>query len=332
MRGLVRSAASSRASAAVIGILERFDRGRGHLLPVLGYHRVADPTTEAGAHAGLCVPPQAFQEQLDAVSARHDVISLTDLLEVRRGHLRLPRRALLITFDDGYDDFASTAWPMLRERSLPAALFVPTAYPDTERWFWWDRLAELVMADTGREAISSPVGHLPVRTDEERRRAFAALRTECKRMSLAEVTGYLEKLADEVGAAAAPVRTLGWEVLRRLAAEGVAIAPHSRTHPILTTLSGEELDEELRGSRSAIEREIGVDTPSFAYPSGAHDARVIAAAEAAGYELAFATRRGINDLRRPRWMSLARINVGSRTSSTLVRAQVGSWMAFRGGR
>jgi len=332
MRSLVRAAASSRASAAVIGTLERFDHGRSHLLPVLGYHRVADPASEAGAHRGLCVPPQAFAEQLDALSARHDVISLSDLLDVRRGQFRLPRRALLITFDDGYDDFASTAWPMLRERALPAALFVPTAYPDTDRWFWWDRLAELLMLDTGREAISSPLGTLPVRTEEERRRAFAALRTEYKRMSLAGVTGYLEELAKEVGAAPGRGRTLGWDALRQLATEGVAIAAHSENHPILTTLPDDELHEELRSSRAAVEREIGIDVPCFAYPSGAHDARVVAAAESAGFELAFATRRGINDLRRPRWMSLARINVGSRTSSTLVRAQVGSWMALQGAR
>ena len=328
MRGFLRDAASSRPAEAIVTVLERLDSGRPHLLPVLGYHRVCDPADADGTHRGLCVPPSAFEEQLDALAARYDVVSLRDVLDARRGQLRLPRHSLLITFDDGYEDFGSIAWPMLRDRSLPAALFVPTAYPDTDRWFWWDRLAELVTTDTGRETISSPLGTLRVGTDDDRRRAFAALRDHGKRVSLAEMTTFLDGLAGELGAAPARGRTLGWSELRRLAAEGVTIAPHSRTHPILTTLHDDELEDELRASRADVAREIGTDTPCFAYPSGVHDERVVRATEAAGYEVAFATRRGINDLRRDGWMALHRINVGSRTTGTHVRAQVGSWMAL----
>lgn len=331
MRGLIRSAASSRPATGLIGLLERLDTARPDLLPILGYHRVSDPAAEHDAHRNLCVPPEAFAEQLDAVAARREVISLPDLLAVRRGQQRLPRRALLITFDDGYADFASTAWPMLRARSLPVALFVPTAYPDTDRWFWWDRLAELLTMDHKRPTIPSPLGTLPVRTDAQRHRAFVALRTEMKRRSLGEVTDYLSELAGELGAPPARGRSLGWDSLRGLAAEGVTIGAHSRTHPILTTLSDADLADELRTSRADVAREIGIDVPCVAYPSGEHDARVMAAAEAAGYEIGLATRRGVNDLRRPRWMSLARINVGRRTSATLVRAQLGTWMGWLGG-
>jgi peptidoglycan/xylan/chitin deacetylase (PgdA/CDA1 family) len=332
MRGLARAAGSSRASARLIGLLERLDPGRSHLLPVLCYHRVCDPSAEPRAHRGLCVPPAAFAEQLDALAARYEVVTLADVLDARRHEHRLPRRALLITFDDAYDDFASTAWPMLRERSLPAALFVPTGFPDTDQVFWWDRLAELIAADPDRATIPSPLGDLPVTTERDRRRTFAELRAACKRMSMPEVTAYLDTLAAEVGAPPASGRVLGWEALRQLGAEGVTIAAHSRSHPILTTLSDDELDDELRTSRADIAREMGTDVPCFAYPSGIHDDRVVHATEEAGYEVAFTTRRGINDLRRQSWLRMLRINIGSATPATFIRAQLGSWMALRGAR
>jgi peptidoglycan/xylan/chitin deacetylase (PgdA/CDA1 family) len=332
MRGLVRAAGSSRASARLIGLLERLDPGRSHLLPVLCYHRVCDPSAELRAHRGLCVLPAAFAEQLDALAARYEVVTLADVLDARRHEHRLPRRALLITFDDAYEDFASTAWPMLRERSLPAALFVPTGFPDTDQVFWWDRLAELIAIDAGRATIPSPLGDLAVATERDRRRTFAELRAACKRMSLAEVTAYLDALGAEVGAPPARGRVLGWDALRRLAAEGVTIAAHSRSHPILTTLSDAELDEELRSSRADIARELGTDVPCFAYPSGMHDDRVVRATERAGYEVAFTTLRGINDLRRRPWLRMRRINVGSATPSAFVRAQIASWMAVRWAR
>lgn len=329
MRGLARRAGRSRATAAIIGLLERLDRGSPHLLAILNYHRVVDPASEPRTHGGLCVPPAAFAEQLDALARRREFISLDDLLEARRGRLRLPRRALLVTFDDAYADFATTAWPMLRERSIPAALFVPTGYPDTDHGFWWDRLAELVTADAGRASIPSPIGPLPVATPAERSRTFATLRAACKRLRGSEVTAFLETLAAEIDAPPAEPRTLGWDALRRLASEGVAIAAHSRTHPILTTLSDDELADELAASRADVAREIGTDVPAFAYPSGIHDDRVVEATAAAGYEIAFTTRRGVNDLRRAAWYRMLRINVGSATATSLVRAQVGSWMAWR---
>lgn len=73
------------------------------------------------------------------------------------------------------------------------------------------------------------------------------------------------------------LRVLGWDELRDLARAGVELGAHTRTHPVLTRLSEEALDDELRGSRERIEQEAGVSVTSFAYPYGVHDPRVVAA-------------------------------------------------------
>jgi hypothetical protein len=52
------------------------------------------------------------------------------------------------------------------------------------------------------------------------------------------------------------------------------------------------------------------------------------ATEAAGYEVAFTTRRGVNDLRRAAWLSMKRVNVGHGTDATMIRGQIGSWMSL----
>ena len=57
-----------------------------------------------------------------------------------RGGAPLPRGAVLVTFDDAYEDFGDEAWPVLRRHGVPVTLFVPTAFPDSGRRFWWDRL------------------------------------------------------------------------------------------------------------------------------------------------------------------------------------------------
>ena len=72
-----------------------------------------------------------------------------------------------------------------------------------------------------------------------------------------------------------------------------------------------------------LRRETGEAIPVLAYPSGIHDARVRAAAAAAGYRIAFTTRRGaITSLRRADPLALPRVNVGGRTTLALLRMQL----------
>jgi peptidoglycan/xylan/chitin deacetylase (PgdA/CDA1 family) len=326
-RRLARDAAASRPASWLVAALERLDPGRSNILPVLTYHRIAEPPGR-DVPAALFVPPAEFEEQLDVLTRRYEPVGIEMLLDVRHGRARMPRRAILFTFDDAYVDFGTTAWPMLRARSIPAILFVPTAYPDQpQRWFWWESLAELV-GTTSAPRIVTPVGDLPLGTRDERSRAHRALRDHCKRIGVDESVALVEQLAEQVGAPPSQNGVLGWDALRDLVADGVTIAPHSRTHALLTQIPDEQLADELTGSRADVVRELGTTPPCFAYPSGDWDQRVVDATAAAGYEVAFTTRRGVNDLRRPAWLSMRRVNVGHGTDATMIRGQIGSWMSL----
>ena len=73
--------------------------------------------------------------------------------------------------------------------------------------------------------------------------------------------------------------------VRRLQALGAEISSHTRSHPILPTLSDEALRDELVVSRQALQGVCGTCV-GLAYPNGDGDARVHAAAQQAGYEYA----------------------------------------------
>jgi peptidoglycan/xylan/chitin deacetylase (PgdA/CDA1 family) len=84
--------------------------------------------------------------------------------------------------------------------------------------------------------------------------------------------------------------TMNRDELREHAARGIAIGSHTVSHPHLTTLSDEELRRELNESKREIEDRLRRPCEDLAYPYGEHDARVRAAARAAGYGRAFALR------------------------------------------
>jgi len=88
----------------------------------------------------------------------------------------------------------------------------------------------------------------------------------------------------------------GWDDLARLAAAGVAVGAHSRTHPDdLTALGDVELAREVAGSRDDLSERFGTPPRAFAYPHGRHDERVRRAVADAGFDLAFTTSVGLND-------------------------------------
>jgi peptidoglycan/xylan/chitin deacetylase (PgdA/CDA1 family) len=83
-------------------------------------------------------------------------------------------------------------------------------------------------------------------------------------------------------------RLLDADGVRALHAAGMELGSHGMTHTDLRTLEEPHLTQELVASRQAIEQLAGVPCRTLAYPFGLYDRRVVGAAEAAGYELAFA--------------------------------------------
>ena len=106
------------------------------------------------------------------------------------------------------------------------------------------------------------------------------------------------------------------------AMKGVSLAPHSRTHPLLHRVPRDEARDEILGSASDLEREVGHSPPVFAFPAGGHSAEVVRILADADFAAAFTIARGTNDVRQADWLRLRRINVGARATLPLVRAQL----------
>jgi peptidoglycan/xylan/chitin deacetylase (PgdA/CDA1 family) len=323
VRTLVGRAVGTRGFARIVELAERIDRPRADALAVLMYHRVANPVEQPGLDPGLIsASPPEFEAQMEYLARLGRVVSLDDILAARRGDAELPPGAIAITFDDAYRDFAEHAWPAIRSRSLPVTLFVPTGYPDQpEMTFWWDRLHHALLT-TARSEVETPAGRMNLDGPTTRGAAFKLLRDRLKRLDDAEARTMVDRLADELDAPPPVHAVLGWNELRRLAREGVTMAPHTRTHAFLDQVSSEQARTEIARSRADLERELGGSPAAFAFPAGQHTDDVVEILRDEGFEVAFTTEPGVNDLRRADWLRLRRINVGRRSTLPLIRARL----------
>jgi peptidoglycan/xylan/chitin deacetylase (PgdA/CDA1 family) len=110
------------------------------LVPVLTYHDIGPQ-----AKGRLVIGIKSFEEQMRYLKDQgYRVISLSEFHEFLSLRRQVPRRAVVITFDDGYKSFMQYAYPLLRQLGFTATLFVYTDYVGAGRnALSWDDLAKL---------------------------------------------------------------------------------------------------------------------------------------------------------------------------------------------
>ena len=116
-------------------------RGDDRTVRALMYHRVNDhPRDEIGlVSQEISVSTAAFARQLDyLVTNRYHVLTAREAIAGLTGRTPLPPRSVLITFDDGYADNYTCAFPLLRARGLPAVIFLATDHVERGDPFPWD--------------------------------------------------------------------------------------------------------------------------------------------------------------------------------------------------
>jgi len=100
-------------------------------VPILMYHLISEPVPQDAL--GLCVPPKCFQEQMEFLyTAGYQVIPLANLVECIRKGTDLPEKGIVITFDDGYRDNYTQAFPVLKKFGFHATIFVATDFVGTK--------------------------------------------------------------------------------------------------------------------------------------------------------------------------------------------------------
>lgn len=128
-------------------MLEKFTAGLSRLC-ILMYHSISDTP-----HDPFSIHPQVFERQMAVLAASgKTVIGLDEALTCLY-HQKSFQRTVVITFDDGYCDFLTTAVPVLKRFGFPATLFVPTGLVGgTARWHNYDKSKPLLNWDELEEA------------------------------------------------------------------------------------------------------------------------------------------------------------------------------------
>jgi peptidoglycan/xylan/chitin deacetylase (PgdA/CDA1 family) len=275
-------------------------------LTILTYHRIRPdgPSGPLLFDEDVFGPAQSyFDQQIKWLKQNTTVLSERELLTlIDNPHSTGSGRYTAVTFDDGYRDNYDLAYPVLRANSIPAIFFVCPCLLEERRVGWWDLIAYLVK-ESAKPAIELRGEILPF--GESKTSSIRRLHGWMKSLPDHETADLLENLSQstEVPLPSIEVQSdqlMTWEQVIEVSQHGVAIGSHTHTHRVLATLNEKQQLWELRESKAALERRLGQEVSTIAYPAGRHGnftAASMRIAEQCGYRSAFSFHSGGNQLR-----------------------------------
>lgn len=236
---------------------------------ILMYHRVSPKQDNWSLEP---ISPQNFEMQIKYFNDNYNIIALEDFAYIIKSGKLLPKKAIAITFDDGYKDNYQYAYPILKKYHLPATIFLATGYIGTSNLFWWDKVSYIIQ-NTKMNSISlNEFKPYSLRFDPDRNKSSSKIIKKLKELPDKEKNDIIEKLANALG-----VETpqnlgkgllLSWDEIIEMGNNGISFGAHTVNHPILTNLPLEQVKFEITQSKNMIEKITGKKVIAFSYPNG----------------------------------------------------------------
>lgn len=288
------------------------------LLTIVMYHYVRD--LSRSRYPGIkALTTSEFSGQLDFIQKHYTVCSGREVVAAVKGESKLPQRACLLTFDDGFLDHFVTVFPMLEERGLTGCFFPPSK-AIVERCLLGVHKLQLVLAVCeDAKALLEKVFHLlkphrrhfDIPEDAELWQRYA-VEGKYDPIEIVLIKRLLQARLPE------PVREdITDDLFRRNVAEdesvivdewyltvpqlktmhrhGMEVGSHAHSHRFLETLSDQQQEQEILNSVELM-LDIWGQKPSdwiMCYPAGSYDRRTIDILQRSGCAMGLAVETGV---------------------------------------
>jgi peptidoglycan/xylan/chitin deacetylase (PgdA/CDA1 family) len=241
---------------------------------------------------------RSFRRQIEYLKSHFDVIRLADAVDrMQAGEIRRP--TAVITLDDGFQNNYDLAWPILREASVPATIFLVSGLIDTNKTVWFCYVHRAI-SETTRMALDWDGCRFDLGSAASRTRASEEIQLRLKDIGpaaqaaqLNAVLGALDDSVDRPVEQTSPYRMLSGNAVHEMAVSGlIDFGAHTQSHAIVSRLPDDECWREISGSIAAVAELTGQPCTLFAYPNGGaqdYDPRAISMAAASGVRTAVTT-------------------------------------------
>jgi peptidoglycan/xylan/chitin deacetylase (PgdA/CDA1 family) len=245
---------------------------------VLLYHACEDIESDFTRGLRCNITPVGFAKHLDYLKRYYQVVPVAAL------HAGAPPdRAVAITFDDGYRSVYENAFPPLRTRGLPAAVYLITDVVGNGTLVWVNELNWFLRRHGAiTRALAARTYDLPEDASPEEiiDKAQAAYDWPQIRTLLEDLRQRIGVVHEELCCEAGLY--LDWVQIDEMRQHGIIFGNHTMSHPNLAALGEPEQREELTGAQEVLLVRLG-NAESLAYPFGYHNEITLKLAKEIGF-------------------------------------------------
>jgi peptidoglycan/xylan/chitin deacetylase (PgdA/CDA1 family) len=269
---------------------------------VLMYHRVLNETSKLNGslQPGMFVKSAIFDRQLSFLRKNFEVLLLDEIAK-RLSDGKDIGRCCAVTFDDGWKDNYTVAFPILKKHAFPATIFLATGFIGVKRNFWPDELKcylnEMALSPERLHYPKIAQDYFPIRGNKTHpisKESFHELCIEkLKKVAPEERNAILETLRELSAVTPPAAETISWDQARLMLESGIVrFGAHTVNHEILDQVSEERVIHEIRESKNHIEKELAYRVNSFSYPNGNFTAIVKKTLQDCGIGIGVTTQKG----------------------------------------
>ncbi len=240
---------------------------------VIMYHGITREKWDPSVWTQL--PEDIFRRQLQFLKAHYNILSLSDFLSAMSSGQPFLERTALITFDDGLKNNYSVAFPLLKEYSVPATIFLSENLIGTKEFLWVDEFFLLLRESliksfcisdisliTEKELSKQNLWETYSNAVERLKRVPEVGRDNCMKGLRDHVKLNRDELSEDFG-------MLTWEQVLEMKQSGlVDFGVHTANHKILTMLTQNEWEEEIKEPKKRLSNILGNEVKAFCYPNG----------------------------------------------------------------
>lgn len=200
-------------------------------------------------------------------------ISLTKMIEMYKKGIKPDKFYVSLTFDDGYEDNFTVAYPILKSLKIPATIFLTTGFIDNKNKLpWWDELEFIANNINSRISLEWNGGkyHFDLKNYTDKTK-FLKKTSLLTRKDVRQADSVLERLYNDARCNRTKQRNsfLNWSQIREMArSDLIDFAPHTVNHPDMSLIAPSDFFEEVIESAKRIKEEIKTVKDFFVYPYG----------------------------------------------------------------
>ena len=329
LKELVRMGLSRGIVGAGVASLGRKVCPKNGALILYG-HRVED--NDEGCLQGL--RPSWLNEQLEYLSRHYQFLSLSKLLDCYEQQQPIPPNSVVITFDDGFRDNFTNAYPILQRYHVPATVFLVTGCVSSGDLPWPQKVGYLFQktkVDTLCH-VTTDEKYLKLRSPKERDLARRIVWNGLEHMPRVEREQNIEELSKLLQVEVPRDRMLTWDQVETMRKGGIEFGAHTFSHPWMALQSPEEARMEMEASLYDIQNRLGITRPPFVFPGGSFTSDLVKMAISVGFRCVVQPRDTVrvNSLEVNDQFSLSRVGLPNAPGVILEAELDGPFHALRG--